>query len=255
MCVRRFRAVACVCSLAVFLACLPAAACADIFQLSEKLREDTPLFRFELTYDQRPYSAEQSEQRTYDEESAFFYVHSIAVIREDTGSLVQRIDLNPAAESYDDSDDSQDKTLGFVLEDMNFDGYLDMRVMQFVSAGSSIPYYCWLWDPAAQRFVYNEALSAIPSPIFDSATGQVHGFGVNGDSEYIETVYAYRGGAPVLVRRVTTGYDYGSGTMITTTEELVDGQLQVTGTAKTPFLEQEDEDMDLDDGDLGWLFY
>ena len=230
-------------SLIVCLFCLtPAAASAEVYQISKKLREDMPIFRFELAYDQAQYSAEQSEQRAYYDEGAFYYVHSITVISEDTGYIVQQIDLNPAAEVCDDDQD-KDKTLGFVLEDMNFDGFLDMRVMQFISAGINIPYYCWLWDPGSQSFAYSEALSAISSPIFDPVRGQVHGFTTDGTAD-INTIYEYRGYELVLVGRVTTGYDYQAGTMIVTTEELVEGQMLVTDVTKESLFQSEDGQFD-----------
>ena len=213
--------------------CLPfSGASAAAYEVTEKLREDMPPFRFTLEYSQFSYDAQQRGQRDYTQEGDFFYIHSISVTSAEGGALLQRIELNPPAETCDD------ERFGFVLEDMNFDGFLDMRVSQFMSAGTNIPYHCFLWDPAGGAFVYNEALSAVPSPIFEPQGKLVTGFERVSASEYIETTYAYDpGGALTPIGRITTGYDYDSGVMITTIEHLIDGQLQVTDIRKERFLD------------------
>lgn len=239
---------------ALVLCLLPVAASAAQYTVSQKVHPDMPSFRFTLDYDQTQYTQAESEQRSFDGEGVFFYVRAITVTREDTGAILQQIALDPLAETYDD------ETLGFTLEDMNFDGATDMRLMRYVSGGSNSPYYCYLWDHAAQAFVFNEALSAIPSPMFDAQKRQVRGFETRGDmdftdttfaedesayvqtgrgSEYIDTTYVYDGGALALVSRVTTAYDYGSGTCITTTEQLVDGEMIITGINREPLLQLE----------------
>ncbi|MCL2545412.1 MAG: hypothetical protein FWE77_05775 [Clostridia bacterium] len=218
----------------------PTAASAGSHQITERLREGMPPFVFTLEYFREQHGHAQAEAGLYDDEGVFFYIHSIVITREDTGGEVQRINLNPPAETFAD----EEYGFGLVLEDMNFDGFMDMRVMQFVSAGANIPYHCWLWDPAAQRFEYSEALSAIPSPLFDPDRRQVLGFGTGGPAEYIYTAYEFRGAELVLVGRVTTGYDYEGGTSIVTTEELIDGQMVVTGVTKEPLLQPEEGDFD-----------
>ena len=218
----------------------PVAALAGSHQITEGLRGDMPPFVFTLEYTQAQHGGAHAEAGLYEDEGDFFYIHSIVITREDTGGEVQRIHLNPPAETFAD----QEYGFGLVLEDMDFDGFADMRLMQYVSAGINIPYHCWLWDPLTHCFVYNEALSAISSPIFDPVGRQVLGFATGGAAEYIDTVYEYRGAELALVGRVTSGYDYEGGTLIVTTEELRDGQMTVTGTTKESLLQPEDGDFD-----------
>ncbi|WP_175406459.1 hypothetical protein [Bacillus sp. FJAT-27264] len=45
---------------------------------------------------------------------------------------------------FDETSTQDDHAFGFVLEDMNFDGYLDVRIQADTPAGPNIPYYCWL---------------------------------------------------------------------------------------------------------------
>ena len=212
----------------------PAAASAGTHQVTERLREDMPPFVFTLEYTQ------ELHEGMYADEGGFFYIHSIIIARADNGAEVQQISLNPPAETFAD----EDYGFGLVLEDMNFDGFMDIRVMQFVSAGTHIPYHCWLWDAATHRFEYSEALSAISSPMFDADRRQVLGFETGGPAEYIFTTYMFRDAELVLVGRTTTGYDYEGGTAIVTIEELIDGEMVVTGVTKEPLLLPEEGDFD-----------
>ena len=216
------------CSIIVilFMLSLPLAALAGTHQVTGKLREDTSPFVFTLEY-------------TADGD-VFYLIHTIVVTHEGTGGELQRISIDPPAQTFAD----KDYGFGFVLEDMNFDGYLDMRLMQYVSTGFNIPYHCWLWDFVGNRFVYNEALSAVSSPIFDQEEKQVLGFSTGGAAEYIDSVYEFRGAELILVSRVTTGYDYEGGTVIVTTEELIEGQMIVTQVTREPLAQPEEGDFD-----------
>jgi hypothetical protein len=40
----------------------------------------------------------------------------------------------------------------FIVEDINFDGYNDVRLLQFVPAGPNYPYYYWTFNPKTKKF-------------------------------------------------------------------------------------------------------
>ena len=209
------------CALVALCALTPAAS-AEVFTVEQALHESLPAFRFSLNYAM---------------ENELFYTDALTITRADDGGNVQQIVLATRAETYDD------ETLGLVIEDMNFDGYLDMRLMQFISAGINIPYFCWLWDPAAQTFVYSEPLSAIASPSFDPETRLVYSSERDGASIYIENTYTYaQDGSLTLTARVTSAYDSDINIVIITTEELVDGQMQVTNRQEEPLQEDVEGD-------------
>jgi len=80
--------------------------------------------------------------------------------------------------------------------------------------------------------------------MFDADRRQVLGFETGGPAEYIFTTYMFRNAELVLVGRTTTGYDYEGGTAIVTIEELIDGEMVVTGVTKEPLLLPEEGDFD-----------
>lgn len=154
----------------------------------QAIHEDLPLYRFELDM-QRVQGAVADE----------YSVSVIRIYNTQSNSLIQQI---IPGENWQISDDS----LGFILEDMNFDGYVDMRLMQFLPAGPNIPYYYWLWDVKAGRFVQNKALEQITSPWFDPATKQIYSTQRGSATSYRSETYEYIGGTPTLVEAVDETY-------------------------------------------------
>ncbi len=208
---------------ALLLLCLlPLGAAAETLEVKEQLHPDLPPFLFRLSYHQ---------------DGMYWYVETITILRED-GNLVQSIALETPAETFDN------ETLSLGFEDMNFDGYADMYIMQYVSLGSSLLYHCWLWDPATQQFVYNMPLSQIPSPTFDQNQQLVHGHSReasydpltqqdysavrNGATKAVETHYTYIGGVPVLIGQTSRVFDLDGHTAITIIESIVDGEMMIT---------------------------
>ena len=72
---------------------------------------------------------------------------------------------------------------------MNFDGYGDIRLVEFQPAGPNVPYLNWLFDPTSGCFVENRALNAITSPQFDPATREIRSNWRDGATRYGTDVY------------------------------------------------------------------
>jgi hypothetical protein len=92
------------------------------------------------------------------------------------------------------------------LIDMNFDGYMDMRMVAFRPAGPNTPYLNWLFDSVSGRFVESRELNEIPSPEFDPASRQIRSSWRDGATRYGTDVYELRNGQPVLVRKEEKTY-------------------------------------------------
>ncbi|MEZ4608086.1 MAG: lysozyme inhibitor LprI family protein [Deinococcales bacterium] len=94
----------------------------------------------------------------------------------------------------------------FVIEDMNFDGYNDLRVREFLPAGANIPYLYWLYQPAIERFIANQALSQLTSPNFDQTTGIITSAWRSSAASYGQDSYRYQEGQLLLIRQETFDY-------------------------------------------------
>lgn len=91
--------------------------------------------------------------------------------------------------------------------DMNFDGYSDLRLVEFQPAGPNVPYLNWLFDPASGRFVESTALNEITAPKFDAAAHEIRSDWRDGASRYGTDIYAYKDGVLVPVRRELREFD------------------------------------------------
>ena len=93
-----------------------------------------------------------------------------------------------------------------VIEDMNFDGINDFRIIAMLPPGPNIPYICFLWDKKSGKFVHAEFLDDITSPEFDSKTKTVTSSSRESANKYRKDVYKYSGGKLVLVKSVVNTY-------------------------------------------------
>lgn len=90
--------------------------------------------------------------------------------------------------------------------DMNFDGYGDIRLVEFQPAGPNVPYLHWLFEPASGRFIESPALNAITAPQFDAAAREVRSDWRDGATRYGTDVYTFDETGPALVRKEVREY-------------------------------------------------
>lgn len=106
--------------------------------------------------------------------------------------------------------------------DMNFDGYKDIRLVEFRSAGPNTAYLHWLFDPPSGRFLENPGLNDIPSAQFDAERREVRSDWRDGAARYGSSIFVFAEGRPVLVRKEEKTYQ-APGTYLFEVKRLVDG--------------------------------
>jgi hypothetical protein len=139
--------------------------------------------------------------------------------------------------TFDATDTPEEESLGFVIEDMNFDGYKDIRIQQFLPAAPNIPYYCWLWDDKTSKFVENIYLEEITSPEFDQENKIIKSFARASAANHFERTYKYLNGIPTLIKEFEIAAEFlDDKTMIHhITRELKDGRMQVVQEYYEPY--------------------
>lgn len=115
---------------------------------------------------------------------------------------------------------------GFEVLDMNFDGYGDIRIVEFQPPGPNLPYLNWLFDPADQRFVASPELNNISSPKFDIGTRRIHSEWRDGAARYGTDSFEVIEGKPVLTRKEVREYSE-PGVYERTVSRSIDGQWQI----------------------------
>jgi hypothetical protein len=93
------------------------------------------------------------------------------------------------------------------IDDMNFDGKTDFRLIEFLPAGPNVPFLYWLYNPANELFEENEDYREITSPEFDYANKQINSTWRNGCCEHGRDVYELTNGIPKLTERFVIGHN------------------------------------------------
>ncbi|MGL4596597.1 MAG: XAC2610-related protein [Bacteroidia bacterium] len=67
-----------------------------------------------------------------------------------------------------------DSSIVFAVEDMNFDGNTDIRLLKWASTNTQTTYCYWLYDSVTGKFERDTALDVLRNPAFDSTTKTIH---------------------------------------------------------------------------------
>lgn len=129
-------------------------------------------------------------------------------VHEGNKKHIQTINIAEVNSFGDETTTSPEPGTGsdIIIEDMDFDGINDFRIIAMLPPGPNIPYICFLWDKKSGKFVHAEFLDDITSPEFDSKTKTVTSSSRESANKYRKDVYRYSGGKLVLVKSVVKTY-------------------------------------------------
>lgn len=129
-------------------------------------------------------------------------------IQEGDKKHIQTINIADVNSFGDDTTTCPEPGTGsdIVIEDMNFDGINDFRIIAMLPPGPNIPYICFLWDKKSGKFVHADFLDDITSPEFDSKTKTVTSSNRESANKYRKDIYKYKGGKLVPVKSVVKTY-------------------------------------------------
>lgn len=129
-------------------------------------------------------------------------------VHEGNKKHIQTINIAEVNSFGDETTTSPEPGTGsdIIIEDMDFDGINDFRIIAMLPPGPNIPYICFLWDKKSGKFVHAEFLDDITSPEFDSKTKTVTSSSRESANKYRKDVYKYSGGKLVLVKSVVKTY-------------------------------------------------
>jgi len=88
------------------------------------------------------------------------------------------------------------------VEDMNFDGYVDIGIVQFIPASPNVPYAWWVWDNEIRQFVHCTMLSTITSPVVDRENETIRTNVRIDAARYVVRYYRYVNGELRLINAI-----------------------------------------------------
>ncbi len=155
----------------------------DLITVTEtgKLREDMPEFLFRLT-------------AYYDLRRESYALQTIDVYQGDT--QLQTVSI---PELTMEGQTSQD-TLGFELEDVNFDGYKDIRLFDTLNGNYRTEWIYLVWNAEEQKFENDVRLNQISLAVFDQEEQLIYGMERGGAAYHYYSTYQYIDGEIVKIR-------------------------------------------------------
>lgn len=94
------------------------------------------------------------------------------------------------------------ETVGILFIDLNFDGYRDLAVMEFLPAGPNVPYLYFLYRPQERKYVRSRQLDKITSPEILKSRKLLRSNWRSSADEAGEDLWAWRNGRAFLVERI-----------------------------------------------------
>ena len=118
-----------------------------------------------------------------------------------------------------------DKQL-LLLNDINFDGYTDLMLVQLIPAAPDIPYYYWKYNKKSHLFERDTSLEDITSPDFDPDQQTITSFWRSSAVDHGVSTYKYIDGQITLVEETESDQHPDSADVqIFTRKKLVNGKL------------------------------
>jgi hypothetical protein len=121
-------------------------------------------------------------------------IKSFSIIRQSDNKLIQTIE---APDNSFFRDLAKDQL--FIIEDVNFDGFNDLGIIQFIPAAPNIPYYYWTYNSNTKQFQRDTTLEEITSPEFHHDKKIITSFWRANCCDHGTSTYKYINGKLVLI--------------------------------------------------------
>lgn len=121
----------------------------------------------------------------------------------------------------------------FSAEDINFDGYEDIRLMNWWGATGNTGYVYWLFDPQKSLFARNNDLSNLSNPMPHPETKTITTYGVGGMAGMIYGSRTYKfddSGKLILIREEGQDWVENKKYFLKTISELKNGEMVIIST-------------------------
>ncbi len=162
------------------------------YRIQKRIHPQLPKFHFKLYgYREKGYTGQ--------------YVTDKIKIRS-KGKILQVIDFTKNRDKAFPCPRFFSKNFGFAIEDMNFDGYKDIRIIEFMPLSPNTSYFVWTWNQKTNQYVQNKALEKYPAAEFNQKKKRIYSSVHISGAEYNNITYKYMNGKPVKIKMIKTGF-------------------------------------------------
>lgn len=178
-----------------------------------------------------------------------FRLHAAPFAPKEKIVLINRIDVVPVGATTAtqvlivDSGESpmSDTDRSYVsVEDLNFDGYNDLKVLRSQGATGNTTYTVWMFDPKTSQFILNKQLSNLMNPTPNPKTETLTSFSNSSAADWGHQTYVWKNGQLMLIHEVIQNFEHVSETVSCTINEYINGRKVKTTRVEKECLESGD---------------
>jgi hypothetical protein len=143
--------------------------------------------------------------------------------------VTAKSELVQTLEIPDDVDTPPSGTPQLAVEDVNGDGYADLKFLHWWGAAGNRTYFYWLFDKASGKFTYEPHLAELSNVTPNPATHEIKTHSDSGaaGNSFTDQVYRFDGNDLVLVREIKQEWSDEKQCFYNTVAELASTGMQV----------------------------
>jgi uncharacterized protein len=129
----------------------------------------------------------------------------------------------------------------FQAEDINFDGYNDVKLLIMWGATGNLIYDYYIFDPTTEKFAFSKPVSDLLNPVPNPTSKELEVYWNGGmaGNVYTRQRFKYEGQKPVLIWQEDQDWDKGKKAFIKTVKERKNNEMTITETQEIPAPEGE----------------
>jgi len=161
--------------------------------------------------------------------SDWHVVERIEIYKSDQSDPIQILQSRMDAEPYQNSN-------YFQPEDINFDGYKDIKLLIWWGVTGNEGYDFWLFDPNAEKFIFNSQLSKAGNPRPNEKTKELVNSWVGGmaGKVYGKETYKFIEGKLILIKEEHQDWVQEKKHLLKTIKEMVNGEMVIVNQEIIP---------------------
>lgn len=124
-------------------------------------------------------------------------------------------------------DSFHDSSTVFILEDMNFDGTTDIRLLNWTSTNLQTTYWYWFYNDSTKQFQRNTTLAELTNPFFNSTTKTIHTSWSFISNSYGHALYEWNEDKVELIAEEELKWNISGSHEILTIKQNINGKINI----------------------------
>ncbi len=161
-------------------------------KINNKIHDDLPEYTFELI-------------SYFNRENNHYAAQTLTITDSSTEEIIQTISI-PMLSWCGQTSIYGGEDMGLVFEDLNFDGYTDIRLFDTTNGNYKVEWIYWVWEPDKGLFKNDKRLNKISLATFNQEEQLIYGMDRGSAADHYYQTYKYIDGEPTLIEYYSENY-------------------------------------------------